>query len=29
VWPVVLLLAIVIYVEGIIYMVANWITKED
>lgn len=29
VWPVVLLLALVIYVEGIIYMVANWITKED
>ena len=29
VWPVVLLLALVIYVEGVIYMVANWITKED
>jgi hypothetical protein len=29
VWPVVLLLALGIYVEGIIYMVANWITKED
>ena len=28
VWPVVLLLALVIYVEGVIYMVANWITKE-
>ena len=29
VWPVVLLLALVIYVEGVIYEVANWITKED
>ena len=29
VWPVVLLLALGIYVEGVIYMVANWITKED
>ena len=29
VWPVVLLLAIGIYVESVIYMVANWITKED
>ena len=29
VWPVVLLLALVIYVEGVIYMVANWITKEE
>ena len=29
VWPVVLLLALGIYVESIIYMVANWITKED
>lgn len=29
VWPVVLLLALVIYIEGVIYMVANWITKED
>ena len=28
VWPVVLLLALVIYVEGVIYEVANWITKE-
>ena len=28
-WPIALLLAIVIYVEGVIYMVANWITKED
>ena len=29
VWPIALMLAIVIYVEGVIYMVANWITKED
>lgn len=29
VWPVVLLLTLVIYVEGVIYEVANWITKED
>ena len=29
VWPVVLLLALVIYVEGVIYEVANWITKEE
>ena len=29
VWPVVLLMAIGIYIEGVIYMVANWITKED
>ena len=29
VWPVVLLLALGIYVEGVIYMVANWITTED
>ena len=29
VWPVVLLLALGIYVEGVIYMIANWITKED
>lgn len=29
VWPVVLLLALGIYIEGVIYMVANWITKED
>lgn len=29
VWPVVLLLALVICVEGVTYMVANWITKED
>ena len=28
-WPIALMLALVIYVEGIIYMVANWITKED
>lgn len=28
-WPIALMLAIVIYVEGVIYMVANWITKED
>ena len=29
VWPVVLLLALGIYIEGVIYMVANWITKEE
>ena len=29
VWPVVLLLALGIYIEGVIYEVANWITKED
>ena len=29
VWPVVLLLALGIYIEGVVYMVANWITKED
>ena len=29
VWPVVLLMALGIYIEGVIYMVANWITKED
>ena len=29
VWPVVLMLAIGIYFEGVIYEVANWITKED
>ena len=29
VWPVALLLALVIYVEGVIYEIANWITKED
>lgn len=29
VWPVVLLLALVIYVEGVVYEVANWITKEE
>ena len=28
-WPIAMMLAIVIYVEGVIYMVANWITKED
>ena len=28
-WPIALMLAIVIYVDGVIYMVANWITKED
>ena len=28
-WPIALLLALVIYVEGVIYMVANWITKEE
>ena len=28
-WPVALLLALVIYVEGVIYMVANLVTKED
>ena len=27
-WPIALMLALVIYVEGVIYMVANWITKE-
>ena len=29
VWPVVLLLALGIYIDGVIYEVANWITKED
>ena len=29
VWPVVLLLALVIYVEGVIYDLANWILKRD
>lgn len=28
-WPIALLLALVIYVEGVIYMVANWILKRD
>ena len=28
-WPIALLLANVIYVEGVIYMVANWILKRD
>ena len=28
-WPIALMLAIVIYVDSVIYMVANWITKED
>ena len=29
VWPVVLLLALVIYIEGVIYDLANWILKRD
>ena len=29
VWPVVLLMALGIYIEGVIYIIANWITKED
>jgi hypothetical protein len=29
VWPVVLLLALGIFVEDVVYKVANWITKED
>ena len=28
-WPIALLLALVIYVDGVIYMVANWILKRD
>ena len=28
-WPVVLLLAIVIYIEGVIYELANWILKRE
>ena len=28
-WPIALLLALVIYVEGVIYMVENWILKRD
>jgi ABC-type amino acid transport system permease subunit len=28
-WPVALLLALVIYIEGVIYDLANWILKRD
>ena len=28
-WPIALLLALFIYVEGVFYMVANWILKRD